>query len=110
MNESDLHDMNIELLVVPDCPNAQPAADRLRQVLDGMGRSDVTSTTRVIADQAEAESAGFTGSPTYLIDGRDPFAEPGRAPGLTCRVYPTPDGLAGMPTPDQLRQALTSAL
>jgi hypothetical protein len=50
--------MNTELLVVPDCPDAQPAADRLRQVLDGMGRSDVTSTTRVIADQAEAESAG----------------------------------------------------
>ncbi|EKX65328.1 hypothetical protein Sipo8835_45090 [Streptomyces ipomoeae] len=102
--------MNIELLVVPNCPNAQPAAHLLRTVLDDMGLHDVAFTTRVIADQAEAESAAFTGSPTILIDGRDAFAEPGRVPGLTCRVYRNPDGLAGAPAADQVRQALTAAL
>nr|WP_238426878.1 hypothetical protein [Streptomyces adustus] len=63
-------------------------------------------TVRVVSDQAEAERIGFTGSPTIWIGGRDPFAEAGRAPGLACRVYRTPDGLAGAPELDELRQAL----
>jgi hypothetical protein len=102
--------MDIELLVAPGCPNAQGASDRLRQVLDDMGLNDVTFARRVITDQAEAESAGFTGSPTFLVNGRDPFTEPGRVPGLACRMYRTPDGLAGAPAADQLRMAPTRAL
>lgn len=102
--------MDIELLVVPDCPNTERAAERLRQALTDLGLTHAAITTRVITDQNEAEAAQFTGSPTILINGRDPFAEPGQAPALTCRLYPTPDGLAGTPTADQLRQALTSVL
>ncbi|WP_405689301.1 hypothetical protein [Streptomyces sp. NBC_00057] len=107
---SNAQAMKIELLVVPDCPNTRLAADRLRQTLDGLGLHDVTFQTHTVADQAEAEAAHFAGSPTFLIDGRDPFAEPGRAAGLTCRVYATPDGLTGVPATDQLRQALSNAL
>ena len=99
--------MEIEILVVPDCPNEKVAAERLRQALDDVGLRGVGFTTRVVADQAEAERRGFTGSPTILIDGRDPFAEPGRAPGLACRVYRTPGGLGGAPSVEQLRQALS---
>jgi len=99
--------MEIEVLVVPDCPNEMVAAERLRQALDDVGLREVGFTTRVVADQADAERSGFTGSPTILIDGRDPFAEPGRAPGLACRVYRTPGGLAGAPSVEQLRQALS---
>ncbi|MGP4089375.1 hypothetical protein [Streptomyces sp. KR55] len=102
--------MKVELLTVPDCPNAATAADRLRQALDEAGMHDVTFTTRLIADQDEAEQAGFTGSPTFLIDGRDLFAEPGQAPGLTCRVYQTPHGLAGVPAADQLRRTLCDGI
>lgn len=100
--------MEIEVLVVADCPNAQPAAERLRQALDAVGL-DEGFTTRVIADQAEAERCGFIGSPTILIDGRDPFAEPGRASGLACRMYRTVSGLSGAPDVEQLRRALASA-
>ncbi|MFF8916465.1 hypothetical protein ACF08M_24845 [Streptomyces sp. NPDC015032] len=102
--------MNIEILVVPDCPNTEPAAGLLRRVLDDVGLHDMAFSTRVIADQAGAEAAAFTGSPTFLIDGRDPFAEPGRMPGLSCRVYRGPGGLTGLPGADQLRQALTRGL
>ncbi|MCZ4124050.1 DF family (seleno)protein [Streptomyces sp. H39-S7] len=98
--------MDIEMLVVPDCPNEEPAAARLREALNGIGLRDTRFTTRVITDQAEAERYRFTGSPTFLIDGHDPFAERGRPFGLACRVYRTPHGLAGLPTPDQLRRAL----
>jgi hypothetical protein len=40
------------------------------------------------------------------VDGVDVFAEPDAGVGLSCRVYRTPDGLAGAPTMEQLRAAL----
>jgi hypothetical protein len=101
--------MQIEIVVVPECPNEQVTADRLRQALDEGGLLEVRFTTRVIADQAKAERIGFTGSPTILVDGHDPFAEPGRTPGIACRLYPTPQGLDGAPAVNQLRQALPAA-
>ncbi|AWZ08587.1 MULTISPECIES: hypothetical protein [unclassified Streptomyces] len=101
--------MDIEVVVVPDCPHEQPAVELMRRALDDMGLHDVRFGTRVISDHHEAERAAFTGSPTFLLDGRDPFAEPGGAPGLACRIYRTPSGLAGLPTPGQLRQALEAA-
>ncbi|SDL33273.1 hypothetical protein SAMN05421806_12821 [Streptomyces indicus] len=94
---------------MPDCPNEKVAADRLRQALDDVGLRAVGFTVRVVADHAEAERIGFTGSPTIRIGGSDPFAEEGRAPGLACRVYRTPDGLAGAPALGDLRRALRTA-
>ncbi|MGC0420901.1 DsbA family protein [Embleya sp. AB8] len=101
--------MEIEILVVPDCPHERPTAERLRAALDELGLGATAFATRVVADPAEAERIGFSGSPTVLIDGRDPFAEPGRVPGLACRVYRTPDGPAGAPTVEQLRRVVESA-
>ncbi|GJF03551.1 hypothetical protein ABZ628_27425 [Streptomyces diastaticus] len=68
--------MNIEVLVVPDCPSEEPAADLLRRALDDIGLRDIGFATRVVTGQEEAERIGFTSSPTILVDGRDPFAEP----------------------------------
>lgn len=102
----DPGNMDVEMLVVPDCPNAKTAAERLRRALDDVGLCDTVVTTRVITDQAEAERSGFTGSPTILLDGCDPFADPRRPPGIACRVYRTADGLAGAPGVSQLRLAL----
>jgi hypothetical protein len=76
--------MEIEILLVPDCPNEKPAAERLRSALDGMGLSHTTFTTRVVADQAEAERLGCTGSPTILVNGRDQVRRyPGRHRHIT---------------------------
>jgi len=63
---------------------------------------------RVETDEV-AERLQFVGSPTVLIDGRDPFAGAEGTFGLACRVYQTPDGLAGSPTLEQLREALHTA-
>ncbi|RFC76530.1 hypothetical protein [Streptomyces sp. AcE210] len=101
--------MDIEILVVPECPNATPAAEQLQQAPNGLGLSSTTFSTRVISDQAEAERAGFMGSSTFVVNGRDPFAEPGRPAGLTCRVYRTSEGLRGLPGLLQLRAALARA-
>lgn len=105
----DTEGVDIVLLVVPDCPNAGPAAKLLQRALVSIGLDGAAFTTRAISDMYEAEAAGFTGSPSFMVDGRDLFAEPGRAPGIACRVYRTPDGLAGLPSLDQMRRALLGA-
>jgi hypothetical protein len=101
--------VNIELLVVPDCPNSGPAATLLRDALTDVGLTGQEFATSVITDQAEAERRSFVGSPTFLIDGADPFAEPGQAPAIACRIYPTETGPAGTPALAQLRTALSRA-
>jgi hypothetical protein len=79
----------------------------VRRTLVDLGLHDVVVSTGVVRSQAEAEQRGFAGSPTILVDGQDPFAGPVRTPGLTCRVYVTDKGLAGLPSGDQLRAALS---
>ncbi|MGN6331459.1 MAG: DF family (seleno)protein [Motilibacteraceae bacterium] len=98
--------MTVTLLYFPGCPNWQTADANLRAALDETG-ADVTVQRRVVDSVEDAERHGFLGSPTILIDGRDPFAEPGAVPGLSCRVYRTQAGVAGAPTVAQLRAALT---
>ncbi len=52
----------------------------------------------------------MTGSPTLLLDGRDPFAGDGARPGVCCRLYPGPDGVVeGAPTVESLRAVLAEA-
>jgi hypothetical protein len=101
--------MNVELLVVADCPNENPAGALLRTALRDVGLAGVDFATTVIGTLQQAERRGFTGSPTILINGSDPFAEPGRLPALACRVYPHPDGPTGVPDLRHLRQALQHA-
>ncbi|MGQ4368939.1 hypothetical protein [Streptomyces violaceoruber] len=101
--------MDIEVLVVPDCPHQRLVEERLRQALDSAELSGTVFTTRVIADRGEAERSGFAGSPTILIDGRDPFAEPDSSPSVACRLYRTPEGLAGAPEVGRLQEVLRAA-
>ena len=101
--------MDVELLVVPDCPNEAPAEALLRTALDDVGLVRVPITTTVIDSASEAERRGFVGSPTILIDGDDPFAEPGHPAAIACRIYRNTSGPAGIPDLRQLRQALKRA-
>jgi hypothetical protein len=50
------------------------------------------------------------GSPTLLVNGQDPFAEPGMVPAVACRLYRGEDGrLDGAPTQAALHQVLDQA-
>jgi hypothetical protein len=98
--------VNIELLVVPDCPHEAVAATRLRRALDEIGPLDAAFTRRVVTTWAEAEKAGFTGSPTIPVDGHDLLPEPEPAPGPACRIHRTPGGHDGTPDPARLRETL----
>lgn len=97
--------MELTVLAVPGCPNSQVLEQRLAQAL--AGRPAVAVERRVIADEDEAARWGMTGSPTLLVDGRDPFAVPGARPAVACRLYEGRDGrMEGAPTVAALRRAL----
>ncbi|GHG22401.1 alkylmercury lyase family protein [Streptomyces filamentosus] len=97
--------MRVEMLIVPDCPNGPVLKERLELAL--AGRTDVELAERVVADPAEAERRGMHGSPTLLVDGRDPFAEPGTAATISCRLYVGANGrIGGAPSVEELRRVL----
>lgn len=99
--------MRLEVLHVPDCPNAAVLTDRLDRLIADPG---VVIEHRVIRDAGEAAAFGMSGSPTLLIDGVDPFARPGLSPSLSCRLYFDDEGAAcGAPTAEQLARALAAA-
>ncbi len=65
---------------------------------------------QMISDDVEAARWGMHGSPTLLIDGVDPFAEPGQPPSMSCRLYRDENAkLSGAPSVGQLRQAIEQA-
>jgi hypothetical protein len=71
-----------------------------------LDRADVRLGHELIDSPEAAERARFHGSPTILIDGRDPFGNENGPFGLSCRVYETEDGPQGAPTEAQLRKLL----
>jgi hypothetical protein len=100
--------MELTLLTIPACPNAAVFEERLTAAL--AGRPGAVVRRREVADEREAAQAGMCGSPTLLIDGVDPFAAPGQAPGLACRLYRDAAGRpAGAPTVEALRRAVEQA-
>lgn len=98
--------MRIILRYFDGCPNWRIAEERLHAALADAGAPDADVALERVETHEEAVRLGFRGSPTVLIDGRDPFADERADVGLACRVYATPDGFRGAPTLDQLRAAL----
>ena len=99
--------MRLTLLHIQDCPNVATLWDRLAQLVVG---EDAELTMRLVESEDQAAALGMSGSPTLLIDGRDPFAEPGRSASLSCRLYRDETGhLVGAPSVTQLRGALDLA-
>jgi len=71
----------------------------------------VGTTSKSRTSVEEAERLRFVGSPTLLLDGQDPFAaQTAGSFGLSCRIYRTPEGPAGSPTTEQLREVLAAYL
>lgn len=95
--------MQVLLQYFDGCPNWELADRRLRALADELG---FDLEHQRIDTPAAAEEHGFRGSPTILVDGSDPFASGDKPVGLSCRVYATPNGSAGVPTTEQLREVL----
>ena len=104
MSPPRAHDAGVDLTLLysAGCPNWTEADRRVREALGVLGLPESAVTRQAVETPEDADRLGFRGSPTLLVDGRDPFAEASAPVGLTCRVYRTPDGLAGAPTLEQL--------
>jgi hypothetical protein len=89
------------------CPHWKLADQRVQAVLRRLDRPDVKLAHQLINTPEAAERERFRGSPTILIDGRDPFASKDQPFGLSCRVYETEDGAQGAPTEAQLQRLLS---
>jgi hypothetical protein len=100
--------MELVVLSVPDCPNAAAFEERLAAALAEHPAAVVRH--RVVGDEREAAEVGMHGSPTLLVNGADPFAEPGQPPSLSCRLYRDASGVAGpVPSIQELRRVLADA-
>lgn len=99
--------MDVRLLYFDGCPNWQETQHRLSEALAAVGANPQGYALVAVITPEDAERLRFRGSPTVLVDGRDPFAEPDAPVGLSCRVFRTPEGLRGAPTVEQLKAVLT---
>jgi hypothetical protein len=101
--------LKVEILYFDECPTYLRAEETLRRVLEQESIEARVELVAVNTDE-EAQELRFPGSPTIRVDGEDLFpvavanARAGYA--LGCRMYATPQGLKGSPTPTMLRAAL----
>lgn len=108
MQREEMVGVELVLLSVPDCPSAATFEERLAAAL--AAHPAVVVRRRVIRDEREAAEAGMHGSPTLLVDGRDPFAAPGESASLSCRLYRDAAGQTGpAPSVEELRKVLSAA-
>lgn len=100
--------MKVTLQYFDGCPNWEETAAHIEAlVAEGF---DVSFHRQLVDTPEAAERHGFRGSPTVIIDGADPFAEPDAPVGLSCRIYATETGSAGSPSLEQLRAAFDAAI
>lgn len=98
--------MRIEVLHIGDCPNWEAAGGRIREALAELRDTTTTVEFRLLSTPEQAALVPFAGSPTITVDGEDPFPSDGRTTDLACRIYFTPNGVAGLPTAKQLIEAI----
>ncbi|MDJ0355958.1 hypothetical protein [Paenarthrobacter sp. PH39-S1] len=97
--------MDIELRTIEDCPHGPQARELYRRALELEGLAAESLTVREITTNEQAAELLFHGSPTFSLNGADLLPSDAE-PALTCRVYGTPGGLAGLPALSTLREAI----
>jgi hypothetical protein len=103
-----MHAVKVQLLYFDGCPNWTVAEERLRHALE-LVCVPATVERCIVDTPATAERLQFVGSPSVLLDGRDPFPSVPGTFGMTCRIYDTPGGPSGVPTMEQLVEAVKEA-
>jgi hypothetical protein len=106
-----VRDPDIELLWWEGCPSTERVLAEVSVALDELGLDRTEVRMREIKTAADADRAGFVGSPTILVDGADVAPAASDEPtALSCRVYRRRDGrISPTPDPDDLRDALQRA-
>ena len=97
--------MKIELLYFDGCPSWETGLANLKSAMELEGFETQVELVRVDNDEG-ATRLKFLGSPSFRVDGVELWPEEREEYTLSCRVYPTPEGLKGWPTVSMLRQKL----
>lgn len=97
--------MEIDLLYIPECPNRRLARSHVDRALAQTGLAALVREQEVHTSD-EAARLGMRGSPTILVDGKDPFGAVSDSTSLSCRLYHGEAGFMGVPTVDQLMGVL----
>lgn len=96
--------MEIVVRHIRACSHVALAISRTRQALDRLS-IDANIESVLVQTLADAERMSFGGSPTILIDGKDPFPS-SNEPAIACRMYATEGGFEGAPSVEQIMVAL----
>jgi len=97
--------MKIELLYFDACPSWQTALKNLKSALQ-LERAEADINLIEVKNDDDARKLKFLGSPHFRVDSQDLWPEERENYSLSCRIYPTPEGIKGFPTVDMLRQQL----
>ena len=97
--------LKIELLYFDGCPSWQTGLKNLKSALQLEGMEPEVNLVK-IHDGVEATRFKFLGSPSFLVNGNDLWTERRETFALSCRVYPTPEGIKGWPTVEMLQAKL----
>lgn len=100
--------MTYELRIIPDCPNSTGALELFRRALAAESKAAEIRVV-VLSSDEQANSLNFHGSPTFIAAGHDLFPS-STAPALTCRVYRAEEGVAGLPSQQDLQEALRTGV
>ena len=97
--------MKIELLYFDGCPSWQTGLQNLKSALQLEGIEAEVNLINV-QDEADAIRLEFLGSPSFRVNNVELWTEARETFALSCRVYPTPEGIKGWPTVEMLREKL----
>lgn len=98
--------MHVTFLTIDNCPNADLGRRRLVEALQSLDLDPSLVTYTTVDSAEQVERLRFRGSPSILIDGRDPFADENSPVGLSCRIYRTENVIEGAPSVAALTEAL----
>ena len=97
--------MKIELLYFDGCPSWQAGLQNLKSALQLEGIKAEVNLVNV-QDDADAIRLEFPGSPSFRVNNVELWTETRETFALSCRVYPTSEGMKGWPTVEMLREKL----
>lgn len=103
--------MRVEILYIDGCPDHRRTVDRVNELLKEL-RVPAELVEVPVTDLGSALAYRFLGSPTVRINGIDvePSARTSTQFGLACRTYLDGQRREGIPSREQIRQAVFQAL
>ena len=97
--------MKIELLYFDGCPSWEAGLKNLQAAISEENLSASIEMVNVTDDDV-ATRLKFLDSPHFRVDGEDLWHEDRETYSLSCRIYPTSEGIKGFPTVSMLREQL----